>query len=396
MPAARVNRRGAARWTLGMHPWIYRSDLLETPGNAGAVQVIDHGGRPVGMALYSPRSTIALRMLTRRPRAIDAQFWSERIARAVAYRAALAPPASAYRLVHAEADGLPSLFVDRYGPYLVVQLLSAGLDPFRDEIVSALVDAAAPAGILARHDTAVRALEGLDQNTELLHGEVPETVEVEENGIRYLAAPWTGQKTGAFLDQRENRARAGELARGNALDAFAFHGSFALHMARAGAHVTAVDSSEDALARARQNAALNEIPADGGLPAGGGGIDFVEANAFDFLRDREAEGGRYDVVVLDPPAFAKRRTAVDAALRGYKEINLRAMKLLAPGGHLLTFSCSWHIGRDRFRAMLEDAAADSGRVLRWVEWRGQSACHPEIVQIPESAYLKGAILQALP
>jgi 23S rRNA (cytosine1962-C5)-methyltransferase len=369
-----------------MHPWIYRSDILEAPSaEPGVVQVSDHGGRSIGMALYSPRSTIALRMLTRNVREIDAAFWKERIAAAVAYREALAPRATAYRLVHAEADGLPSFFADRYGPYIVVQILSAGLDAYRADIIAALRDVASPAGILARHDTPVRALEGLDQDVALLHGEVPEEVEVEEHGIRYHAAPWTGQKTGAFLDQRENRLRAGELARGNALDCFSFHGSFALHLARAGARVTAVDSSGDALARARENAALNGLDA----------IDFVEANVFDFLRERESEGTRYDVIVLDPPAFARRRDSVEGALRGYKEINLRAMRLLAPRAHLLTFSCSWHIGRGIFRSMLDDAAADSTRPLRWVEWRGQSADHPEIVQIPESAYLKGAILQAV-
>jgi len=266
-----------------------------------------------------------------------------------------------------------------------VQFLSAGLEAYRDDLIAALREAIAPTGILARHDSPVRALEGLSRDVVLLHGEVPEDVELEENGIRYRASPWTGQKTGAFLDQRENRARAGELARGDALDCFSFHGSFALHLARAGARVTAVDSSADALSRASENATLNRLDA----------IEFVEANVFDFLRDREAEGRRYDVIVLDPPAFAKKRDSVDGALRGYKEINLRAMKLLAPRGHLLTFSCSWHVGRDRFRAMLEDAAADSARPLRWIEWRGQSADHPEVVQIPESAYLKGAILQAL-
>ena len=369
-----------------MHPWIYRSDILETPGEEpGAVEVIDQGGRSIGMALYSPRSTIALRMLTRKARAIDAGFWKARIAAAIAYRESLAPAATAYRLVHAEADGLPSFFADRFGPFVVVQFLSAGLEAYRDDLIAALREAIAPTGILARHDSPVRALEGLSRDVVLLHGEVPEDVELEENGIRYRASPWTGQKTGAFLDQRENRARAGELARGDALDCFSFHGSFALHLARAGARVTAVDSSADALSRASENATLNRLDA----------IEFVEANVFDFLRDREAEGRRYDVIVLDPPAFAKKRDSVDGALRGYKEINLRAMKLLAPRGHLLTFSCSWHVGRDRFRAMLEDAAADSARPLRWIEWRGQSADHPEVVQIPESAYLKGAILQAL-
>jgi 23S rRNA (cytosine1962-C5)-methyltransferase len=381
-----VSRRGALRWTAALHPWIYRSDLLEPPSDeAGVVRVIDRGGRPIGMALYSPRSTIALRMLTHDVREIGATFWRERITTAVEYRRSLAPAASAYRLVHAEADGLPSFFADRYGPYIVVQLLSAGLDAHAADILAALREATSPAGVLARHDTPVRALEGLPRDVAVLHGEVPEEVEVEEGGVRYLAAPWTGQKTGAFLDQRENRVRAGQLARGEALDGFAFHGSFALHLARGGARVTAIEASGDALARAQRNATLNGLDA----------IDFVEANVFDFLRDRESEGRHYDVIVLDPPAFAKKRGSVDGALRGYKEINLRAMKLLAPGGHLLTFSCSWHIGRDRFRTMLEDAAADSARPLRWIEWRGQSADHPEVVQIPESAYLKGAVLQAV-
>lgn len=384
-PTARVTRGGAARWTARMHPWIYRGDVIEiSTDGPGAVRVIDQGGRPIGMGLYSPRSVIALRMLTRKIRFIDTGFWEERIAGAVTFRKRLQPAATAYRLIHAEADGMPSLLVDRYGPHVVVQILSAGLEEFRADIVAGLCNVVAPTGILARNDTSIRAHEGLSQDVELLWGEVPQRIEVEEEGIRYLAAPWTGQKTGAFLDQRENRSRARDFAGGTALDCFSFHGAFALHLARAGAEVTAVDSSEAALARGRENAGLNDLDT----------IEFVEANVFDFLREREAAGDRFDTVILDPPAFAKRRDAIDGALRGYKEINLRAMRLLAPGGHLLTFSCSWHIGRDRFRAMLEDAAADAGRRLRWVEWRGQAACHPEIVQVPESAYLKGAILQA--
>jgi 23S rRNA (cytosine1962-C5)-methyltransferase len=224
----------------------------------------------------------------------------------------------------------------------------------------------------------------LPQATELLQGTVPEEVEVREGGVRYLAAPWHGQKTGAFLDQRENRVRAGQLAGGRALDCFAFHGSFALHLAQRAAAVTAVDSSADALARARVNAELNGLH----------NISLVEANAFDYLREQEAAGAEYDVVVVDPPAFAKRRDAVAKALRGYKEINLRAMRLLKPGGYLCSFSCSFHISTAVFREMLDDAAADAGRPLRWIEARGQAADHPEIVQIPESIYLKGAVLQA--
>ncbi|HEY0303526.1 MAG TPA: class I SAM-dependent rRNA methyltransferase, partial [Longimicrobiales bacterium] len=269
--------------------------------------------------------------------------------------------------------------------YLVAQFLSAGLEAYRAEIGDALVEELKPAGILARNDPSVRLHEKLPQNTELLYGEVPEELEVREGSIRYLAAPWTGQKTGAFLDQRQNRARAGELARGRSLDCFSFHGSFAMHLARNATEVTAIDSSGDALARARVNAELN----------GFSNIDFVEANAFDYLREQDEAGEEYDVVVVDPPAFAKRRDAVQKALRGYKEINLRAMRLLKPGGYLCSFSCSFHISTSLFREMLESAAADAGRPLRWIEARGQASDHPEIVQIPESIYLKGAILQAV-
>lgn len=388
LETAVVTRRGAARWRERGHPWIYRSDVTRPPeGNPGAVAVEDETGRPVGTALWSGASQISLRMLGGPGIVPDPGFWHERIRAAVSYRAGVAQRASAYRLIHGEADGLPSLVVDRYGDVLVVQLLSAGIESFRQEIVSALTDACAPAGILARNDVPVRRLEQLPRDVELLYGSVAEEVEVREGDIVYLAAPWTGQKTGAFLDQRENRVRAGELARGRALDCFAYHGSFALHLAGSADHVTAVDSSGDALARAVHNAALN--------PARAARIDFVEANAFDYLRARDHAGDRYDTIVLDPPAFAKRRDAVEAALRGYKELNLRALRLLAPGGVLCTFSCSYHMSPWLFREMLEDAAADAGRPVRWLEWRGQAVDHPELLQVPESAYLKGAVLQAV-
>lgn len=401
LPTARVNRRGAARWRERQHPWIYRSDVLERPSSdAGDVLVIDERGAPVGMALWSPASTISLRMMTSAERTIDEGFWHERIGAAVAYRTELAPRANAYRLVHGEGDGLPSLIVDRYDEWLVVQLLSAGLERHRDAIVAALRAHARPTGILARNDVAVRDHERLPRSVELLHGSVPQEVEVRENDVAYLAAPWTGQKTGAFLDQRENRARAGELARGRALDCFSYHGSFALHVATQAEEVTAVDSSGDALLRARENADRNgfAVADDDGLPSRGkrgGSMRFVEANVFDFLRAQEAAGERYDTIVLDPPAFAKRKDALERALRGYKEINLRAMRLLSPGGRLLTFTCSHHVSEFAFRTMLEDAAADARRPMRWIEGRGQASDHPVIVQVPESAYLKGAVLQAV-
>ncbi len=384
---ARVSPRGAARWTDGLHPWIYRSDVREKPGSrAGAVDVVDARGRPIGTGLWSPHSTISLRMLTHEPRPVDAAFWAERIGRACALRDRLAPDATAYRVAHAEADGLPSLVVDRYGDYLVVQFLSAGLETFRREIVDALLSRLEPAGIIARDDVPVRRIERLGGEPTVVYGEVPAEVEVREGGVHWIAPLGGGQKTGAFLDQRENRIRAGTLARGRALDCFAYHGSFALHLARAGADVVAVDSSAEALARARHNAHLNGLEAN---------IECVVANAFDLLREYDGRGERFDTIVLDPPAFAKHKGNVESALRGYKEINLRAMRLLASGGHLLTFSCSYHVGPDLFRGMLREAAADSGRTLRWVETRGQAPDHPEVVQIPESAYLKGAVLQAV-
>jgi 23S rRNA (cytosine1962-C5)-methyltransferase len=382
---ARVNARGATRWASRLHPWIYRSDLLDAPGDEpGVVDVVDAGGRPIGNALWSPVSTISLRMLTHEPRAIDAAFWRERVQQAKTLRDSLRPDADSYRLVHAEADGLPSLIVDRYADWLVVQFLSAGIERHRDEIRDALVDTLAPRGILARDDVPIRRHEQLGTGVSVIHGEIPESIEAREVDVRYVVAPRTGQKTGAFLDQRGNRARAGSLARGEALDLFTFNGAFALHLARGGARVTAVDSSSDALERATLNARLNGLEDR---------IDCVEANVFDLLPDLERDSRRFDIIVLDPPAFARKRDSVDAALRGYKEVNLRAMRLLAPGGHLLTFSCSYHVGTDRFRTMLESAAADAGRPIRWIETLGQAGDHPAILQIPESSYLKGAILQ---
>jgi 23S rRNA (cytosine1962-C5)-methyltransferase len=349
------------------------------------VLVVDENGGVVGRALWSPRSTISLRMLTRDDRAIDGTFWLDRLRAAFTFREKLAPASNAYRLVHAEADGAPSLIVDRYDDVLVVEFLSAGLEAFRSPITDALIELVRPTGILARNDVPIRRHEGLEPAVELLYGTVPEAIEVVEGAVRYIAAPWTGQKTGAFLDQRENRMRAGSLSRGRALDCFAYHGSFALHLAGAAEEVIAVDSSTQALERAEDNARLN----------GFGNIVAREANVFDFLRAEESAHRRYDTIVLDPPAFAKRRDAVSQAVRGYKELNLRAMRLLVPGGHLCTFSCSYHVDATMFREMLWSAAADSGRTMRFVETRGQAADHPEIVQIPETSYLKGAILQAV-
>jgi 23S rRNA (cytosine1962-C5)-methyltransferase len=398
MRTAKVSGRGAARWRQRQHPWIYRSDVKAVPeGGAGVVRVVDERGAVVGMALWSPHSQISLRLLTHAEVTIDVEFWRGRLETALARRQGV--EASGYRLAHAEADGLPSLVADVYGPYVVVQLLSAGLEAVRPAVLEALVAVVRPEGVLARNDVRVREHERLERAVEILHGAVPPEVEVHEGPVAYAAAPWEGQKTGAFLDQRENRLHAGGLARGRALDCFAYHGSFALHLARGAREVVALDSSGPALERAGANAVRN------GFAARGTGVwvheerdvvfRTVEANAFDRLRALEAAGDRFDTIVLDPPAFAKRRDALEAAVRGYKELNLRAMRLLAPGGHLCTFSCSFHMNAARFREMLESAAADAGRPLRWVETRGQPADHPEIVQIPESGYLKGAVLQAV-
>jgi 23S rRNA (cytosine1962-C5)-methyltransferase len=372
------------------HPWIFASDVEGVPADveAGAVQVKTERGRPLGWALYSPRSEIALRLIDRDPDArIDGDWWRRRLAAAATRRASLADVATAYRLVHGEADGCPSLVVDKYDRWLVVQLASAGVERYREEIVHALREMTGAEGILARNDLAVRQKEGLPRMVELLSGDVPRRIDVQEYGVHYYAAPWDGQKTGAFLDQRENRARIGALARagGRALDCFSYHGSFALHLARRSGEVLALDTSAAALERARENAERNGVT----------NISFVAADAFEYLKAAERARERFDTVVLDPPAFAKTKRAVGAAERGYKEINLRGMRLLRPGGLLYTASCSFHLSKAQFLDILESAAADSGRRLALREFLGQPIDHPEILTIPETGYLKGAIIEAL-
>jgi len=379
-----VSAKGAARWETG-HPWIYRTDVYDEPrGTPGVVTVTDRRGRHLGQALYSPTSEIRLRLLTPKRETIDATWWADRIAAAARRRAGL--PATAYRVVHGEGDGLPSLVVDRYGPYVVAQLLSAGLEQVRADVLDGIGAALAPEGILIRNDTTVRRHEGLPLEVTPGRGTVPDTVAVEEAGVRYLAAPHTGQKTGAFLDQRENRVLVGEhTGAGRALDLFTYHGSFALHLARRAGEVVAVDSSADALARGRENAALNERT----------NITWREANAFDLLRELERREELFDTIVLDPPAFAKAKQSVPRALAGYKEINLRAMRLVAPGGALFTCSCSYHVGRAVFLDMLGDAARDAGRRLQLIAITGAGRDHPELVNVPETGYLKGALLRAV-
>lgn len=381
MSEVTVSKRGARRWASG-HPWIYQSDVEHEPADtdAGVVVARDPRGRYLGRALYSPRSEIRLRLLTREDLAIDRGWWVACLAEARVRREGI--PATAYRVVHGEADGLPSLVVDRYGPYLSVQLLSAGLEACRAELLAALAEALGPAGIVLRNDVPIRRHEALPLTVEVAWGNVPDEVEVEEHGVRYLAALRGGQKTGAYLDQRENRARAGSVARGRALDVFCYQGGFALHLARRADSVVAIDQSAEALEGGRRNAVLNGLE----------NIEWVKANAFDRLRELERADERFDTIVLDPPAFAKSRDRVERALAGYKEINLRAMRLLAPGGRLFTFSCSYHIDRALFFNLLVDAARDSGRRLRLDAALGQPLDHPEVLTIPESGYLKGALL----
>jgi len=386
MRNATVSNKGARRWAAG-HPWIYRSDVTVPPdAEPGVVRVLDQRGKPLGVALWSPRSEISLRLLDSDPDAtIDRLWWRHTLERAITRRSELGRTTNAYRLVHGEGDLIPSLIVDKYDRWLVVQLMSAGLERFRADIVAALNELVEPEGILARNDVPLRRKEGLDTAVELLGGTVPEEIEVDEHGVRYLAAPWRGQKTGAFLDQRENRVLAGSVARGRALDCFSYHGSFALHLARRADHVVALDASAHALVRAEENFRRNALTNG----------EFVEANAFEYLKARERERARFDTIVLDPPAFAKTRPALPGAIRGYKEINLRAMRILAPGGMLFTASCSYHLTKPLFLEMLEEAAADSGRRLVLRELRGQPLDHPEVLTIPETGYIKGALLEAL-
>jgi 23S rRNA (cytosine1962-C5)-methyltransferase len=381
--AARVTSRGAERWVRG-HPWIYRSDVTSHPIEAGVVRVEDARGRFIGQALLSPRSEIRLRLLERTERPLDAFWWRERLATAISRREGI--DATACRLVHGEGDALPSLVVDRYDRWIVAQLLSAGLETQRAVVLGALDQLLRPEGILLRHDVPVRRREGLSEDVALVRGDVPRQIEVREGEVRYFAAPWDGQKTGAFLDQRPNRLLAGALTRpgGRALDCFAYHGSFALHLAGRASRVLALDVSGEALARAAKNAALNDF----------GNIEWHEADVFDTLRVLARGTERFDTVVLDPPAFAKSRATVPAALRGYREINLRAMRCLAPGGTLVTASCSFHVRLPEFLTMLSEAAGDSGRRIRLRRVLGQGEDHPEVLTIPETGYLKGAVLEA--
>ena len=380
-----ISPRGEERIRNG-HPWVYRSDVVEVDAAGGdTVRVTSARGRPIGYALYSDRSEIAIRLLTRQDEAPTIETWRERIAAAIAYRATLRIDATAYRLVHGEGDRLPSLLVDRYGDYLVVQTLSQGSDRMLPQIVELLVSIAQPAGILARNDPKVRALEGLEQKVEVLYGTVPESIEVRDGRVSYEVDPYRGQKTGLFLDQRENREAAARYARGRLLDAFSYTGGFALALAPLCDRVLAVDISEEAVARIGANAARNQVK----------NVEARAMNVFDELRELERGGERFDTIVLDPPAFAKSKAAVPKALSGYKEINLRALKLLEPGGFLITCTCSYNVREADFADLLASAAVDAHADVAVVEKRTQSRDHPILMTVPETYYLKCFILRKL-
>lgn len=387
MNAVTLSPRGLERLQTG-HVWVYRSDVRDAPEEPGLYPVLGKG-RTLGWAAVNMRSEITVRMLTRNDVVADEHLLIHRLERAIAYREHLSIDANAYRLVHGEADGLPGLVIDRYANVLVWQSNSAALEPFLDVLLDAVIKKLEPDGVLARFDTRSRELEGLRQEVFVAHGEVPELLEAREGNVRYLVEPFTGQKTGAFLDQRENRTAlaryAASHARGCALDVFSYHGSFGLHLARVCESVECLDASAPALERARENAELNGFE----------NLTYTVGNAFDALRERERSGMRYQTISLDPPAFAKARRDVDRAYAAYKEVNLRAMKLLEPGGILGTASCSYHVNETDFYTMLRDAAADAGRTVRVLERRSQSADHPEIITVPETRYLKYALLEMM-
>jgi 23S rRNA (cytosine1962-C5)-methyltransferase len=384
-PPVIVGKRGESRVRSG-HPWIFKSDVARATGIApgSVVRVLGPTGRPLGFAFFSAESEIQLRMIERGD-SLAPTFVPDRLRAARAWRETIAPGAEALRIVHGEGDGLPSLIVDRYGEYLVVQTLSQATDARKADIVAALIETFGPRGILERNDPRVRAREGLPSQVGILHGEVPDTVTVTENGLRFEADLWRGQKTGLFLDQRENHAMAREYARGRVLDGFTYNGGFGLSVAAQAEEVLAVDVSADAVARVQRNAALNGIT----------NVTAREANVFDLLHDLDGRGERFDTVILDPPAFAKTRSAAEKARRGYKEINLRGLKLLRPGGCLITCSCSYHVHEADLEAILADAAADAGATVSVVEKRRQARDHPILLGVPETYYLKCFVLRKL-
>ena len=385
-PAVTISQRGADRVASG-HVWIYRADVLDAreAGPGDVVRLQDRRRHFWGQALYSSQSQIALRLLTRDERPFDGAFLAERVTMAASLRQSVASGAQAYRLVSAEGDLLPSLIIDRYGPCLVIQTLTQGMDRLKPQIVEILQQAFSPRSILERNDVAVRGLEGLPEQKGTLAGESISEVEVEENGLRFIFDLIGGQKTGGFLDQRENRLAARQYARGRALDCFSYTGGFALHLAAQCDSILGIDSSPEALGLARRNQQLN----------GAANLEWQEANCFDFLKAADLGKQRYDTIVLDPPAFARQKSKLEAAWRGYKELNLRALKMLNPGGFLITCSCSHHVSEADFLEIIAAAALDAHRTVTIVERRTQARDHPILLTVPETHYLKCLILRVI-
>lgn len=386
MSEVTVTKRGADR-IRGGHLWIYRSDVSKADeAEGGSIVVVrDQNRNFVGQAFFSDSSQIALRFLTQTQEPIDRQWWQRRIVDAANRRVNIGPDTNAYRLVYSEGDLLPSIIIDRYDDVLVLQTLSQGSDAIKALLVELLTEQFAPRAIIERNDVRVRQYEGLEMIAGTLYGEAPGEFEITQDGIRFFVAPLSGQKTGSFLDQRENRLAARTVAHGRALDCFTFAGAFALQLAGVCDSVLGLDISADAVGAAHRNAELNNA----------GNIEFREANVFDALREMEAAGKRFDTIVLDPPAFAKNRASVKAAARGYKEINLRALKLLNSGGILVTCTCSYHMSEEMFLGIIAEAANDAHRTLQLIEKRTQASDHPILMGVPETYYLKCVIARVL-
>jgi 23S rRNA (cytosine1962-C5)-methyltransferase len=383
-PIAVLSRKGVDRLQRG-HPWVFRSDVEKTPRAASgdAVALVDGRGRFQGKAFWSERSQISIRLLTREEEPIDEDFFARRIASAAGLRRRAYGEETLWRAVHGESDLLPGLVADRYGDVAVIQTLVPGTDRRKELLAALLAKELGLRAVLERNDVRVRELEGLAQVKGVLLGQDPGPVEVNEGRVHLRLDLLTGQKTGTFLDQRENHLRAGEYARGRALDCFAYAGGFALQMAARADEVVAVEMQPQAAALLRENAALN----------GAGNVRVEEQNAFDFLRDEAEKGRTWDTIVLDPPAFAKGKASIDAAKRGYKEVNLRALQSLRPGGILVTASCSFHVSAEAFEEVVLDAARDAGRAVQVLERRGAGRDHPERLGMPESRYLKCLMLR---
>jgi 23S rRNA (cytosine1962-C5)-methyltransferase len=380
-----ISPKGIERLQAG-HLWIYRSDVLECEASAGSIVTVYNKKRHcVGRAFFSDRSQISLRFLSREDIPIDREFFEKRLLQASELRQRVVKNSEVYRLVHAEADGLPSIIVDRYGDFLSIQTLTQGSDSIKSLLVDLLADLFHPTGIVERNDGKVRELEGLDLISSVLYGEVPTEVLSMENGFNFSYQLTGGQKTGAFLDQRENRARASEFAFGRALDCFCYEGGFAVQIARNCQEVEALDISQAAVRKAEANTELNQVH----------NVHFEVDNAFDRLRLLDNLKRRYDTIILDPPAFAKNRNHLEAALRGYKEINLRAFRLLNPGGYLITSTCSQLINEDTFLNVLSEASTDARRTVQIIEKRTQSRDHPILLTMPETYYLKCMIVRVI-